>query len=115
MEDHSSSRDHAPTITDGQGNPALAAPAPALPEGPLHPSGFMPYWTKATDVEMAVYGLCYILQQIQATNTYKPNIGQVNAATSSLEFAIRCLSDGASSRPPVTSDAVPGTNKETDQ
>ena len=91
----SSSRDHAQSTTDGQGNPALAALTPELPAGPLHPRGFMPYWTKATDVEMAVYGLSYILQQIQATNTYKPHIGQVSAAMSSLEFAIRALRDGA--------------------
>ncbi len=104
-----------PGITDEIVGLLADALTPELPEGPLHPRGFMPYWTKASDVEMAVYGLSYILQQIQATNTYKPNIGQAGAAMSSLEFAIRRLRDGASSRPPVTSDAVPGTNKETDQ
>ena len=63
-----------------------------LPEGSLYPRGFLPMWTEARDAEQAVYGLSYILQQIQATNTYNPNIGQINAAMSSLEFAIRALS-----------------------
>jgi hypothetical protein len=72
----------------------IDAPAlvPVLPEGPLHPCGFMPYWQSADSLEKAIYGLSYILQQIQATDTYRPNIGQCNAAASSLEFAIRALS-----------------------
>lgn len=64
---------------------------PVVPEGSLYPRGFLPMWTEAKDAEQAAYGLAYILQQIQATNSYRPNIGQVNAATSSLEFAIRTL------------------------
>lgn len=94
-----SSRDHALPPEAGQGNPTLAAPCPELPEGSLYPSGFMPYWTVARDTEQAIYGLCYILQQIQATNTYRPNIGQVSAAMSSLEYAIRALRDGMGRAP----------------
>lgn len=106
----SASRDHDQSTTSGKGTLTLAAPCPALPEGPLHPSGFMPYWTEARDAEQAIYGLCYILQQIQATNTYRPNIGQVSAAMSSLEFAIRALRGSAAGVAPVIEEDGPGRN-----
>jgi hypothetical protein len=68
----------------------------------IFPRGFLPMFDEAKDSADAIYGLLYILQQIQATNSYKPTIGQVTSATSSLEFAIRALrgdGDGTSSTP----------------
>lgn len=66
--------------------------AAAQSDGWLYPSGFLPFFGTAETCEQAVEGLCYILQQIQADRTYRPNIGQTNAAETSLVWAIRKLS-----------------------
>lgn len=44
---------------------------------------------EATDTASMLHGLAYILRQIEATDTYRPNIGQTVSATSALRMALR--------------------------
>jgi hypothetical protein len=139
MGDNSSSPDHAPTTTDGQGNPALAASGSestlverlrnriAALECAIQP--FAAYAIAAT-----AYGRLHRGSQpddnksmayVQTEMGHSGNItwGDFKFAAELMPNAVysgestrkrqAALSDGASSRPPVTSDAVPGMPKET--
>jgi hypothetical protein len=77
-----------------------------IPDGPLTPTGFLPFWTIADSDDLILEGLSYILQQINRTNSYTPNIGQVSAAKSALEGAIRTIaaSRALASKAPAQTD-----------
>lgn len=48
----------------------------------------VPHFEQAETLEQALHGLAYIQRQILSTNTYRPHIGQCNAAVSSLQWAL---------------------------
>lgn len=142
MEDHSSSRDHAPTTTDGQGNPALAVTKAftddkgnrfIFPSFIIWPDKEAQHTNPAKhDLTLRAMGLEVAISGLRADEGWfefdparfphvRTDIGSrafLHGGATVMLFAgpeFDALRDGASSRPPVTSDAVPGTNKETDQ
>lgn len=43
---------------------------------------------EATNEASMLHGLAYVLRQIESTDSYRPNIGQTNSATSALRMAL---------------------------
>jgi hypothetical protein len=138
MEDQKASRDHAPTITSGKGTLTLAALTAALLVSGCGPTdrevaqGAYDYGVYVG----RVLGLCQHLREIYEANPdsdwahdketvatiatcrkAEAQHGPGTRETIHVPAASRLplARDGASSRPPMTNDAVPGTNKETDQ
>lgn len=55
---------------------------------------------EAVDMKSMLHGLAYILRQIEGTSTYRPHIGQVTSATSSLRMALDHFATKALSEAP---------------
>jgi hypothetical protein len=128
MEDQKASPDHAPTTTDGQGNPALAAFNAALPDEAFEAIGrAVEAANVGRDIGLYDYtgypgeGPPYVVRDYRLTGNNRVfesrNAEEARARYDSLaaqyvgrvavNALLKALRDGASSRPPVTSDAVP--------